>query len=78
MLYEVVRDHLETFLAQATHDRDDAGMPRFVERELSSRSILHQKQTVTRGQDRAADTRPRALDLQRFVRGRALPVNRPI
>ena len=31
VLYQVVRDHLETFLAQAASLRDGEGVPRFVE-----------------------------------------------
>ena len=34
MLYAVVRDHLETFLAHAVQQRDGVGMPRFIEREF--------------------------------------------
>ena len=34
MLYEVVRDHLETFLSHAAESGDNAGIPRFVEREF--------------------------------------------
>ena len=34
VLYEVVRDHLETFLAQAAHLREGEGVPRFVEQEF--------------------------------------------
>ena len=34
MLYAVVRDHLETFLADAAQQRDGVGMPRFIEREF--------------------------------------------
>ena len=34
VLYEVVRDHLETFLANAAASRSDAGLPRFIEREF--------------------------------------------
>ena len=34
VLYRIVRDHLETFLAQAAHLRDGEGVPRFVEQEF--------------------------------------------
>ena len=34
VLYEVVRDHLETFLAEASEWRDGEGVPGFVEREF--------------------------------------------
>ena len=34
MLYEVVRDHLETCLANAAASRNDAGLPRLIEREF--------------------------------------------
>ena len=34
VLYAIVRDHLETFLAQARHQRDGEGVPRFVEQEF--------------------------------------------
>jgi Transposase zinc-binding domain len=34
VLYRVVRDHLQTFLAEAAHLRDGEGVPRFVEEEF--------------------------------------------
>ncbi|MGH9160540.1 MAG: transposase zinc-binding domain-containing protein [Vicinamibacteraceae bacterium] len=34
VLYQVVRDHVETFLAQAAGLRDGEGLPRFVEQEF--------------------------------------------
>ena len=34
VLQRVVREHLETFLAEARQRSDGAGLPRFVEREL--------------------------------------------
>ena len=34
VLYRIVRDHLETFLAQAAQLRDGEGVPRFVEQEF--------------------------------------------
>jgi hypothetical protein len=34
VLYHVVRDHFETFRAQAASLRDGEGLPRFVEREF--------------------------------------------
>ena len=33
-LYQLVRDHFETFRAQAAHLRDGQGLPRFVEQEF--------------------------------------------
>jgi hypothetical protein len=33
-VYQVVRDHFETFLAQAAGLRDGEGLPRFVEQEF--------------------------------------------
>ena len=34
VLYQVVRDHVETFLAHAASLRDGEGLPRFVDDEL--------------------------------------------
>lgn len=34
VLYQVVRDHFETFRAQAASLRDGEGLPRFVEQEF--------------------------------------------
>jgi hypothetical protein len=34
VLYRVVRDHLQTFLAEAAHLRDGEGVPRFVAEEF--------------------------------------------
>jgi hypothetical protein len=34
VLYQVVRDHVETFLAEAARARDGRGLPAFVEREF--------------------------------------------
>jgi len=34
VLYTVVRVHLETFLREAAHRADGAGLPRFVEQEF--------------------------------------------
>ena len=36
MLYQVVRDHFETFRAEAVHLRDGEGLPRFVEKEFEA------------------------------------------
>ena len=36
MLYHVVRDHFETFRAEAVHLRDGEGLPRFVEKEFEA------------------------------------------
>ena len=37
VLYAVVRAHLETFLREAAHRAEGAGLPRFVEREYTTR-----------------------------------------
>jgi hypothetical protein len=34
VLYQVVRDHVESFLVEAARTRDGHGLPRFVEREF--------------------------------------------
>ena len=34
MLYQVVRDHFETFRADAARARDGDGLPRFIEKEF--------------------------------------------
>ncbi len=36
VLYHVVRDHFETFRAEAVHLRDGEGLPRFVEKEFEA------------------------------------------
>jgi Putative transposase/Transposase zinc-binding domain len=36
VLHRVVRDHLQTFLAEAAHRRDGEGVPRFVEKEFQA------------------------------------------
>ena len=37
-LHQLVRDHFETFRAQAAHLRDGQGLPRFVEQAAFARS----------------------------------------
>jgi hypothetical protein len=36
MLYQIVREHFETFRAEAAHLRDGEGLPRFVEEEFEA------------------------------------------
>ncbi len=36
VLHGVVREHLQTFLAEAAHRRDGEGVPRFVEEEFQA------------------------------------------
>ena len=36
MLYQIVRDHFETFRVEAAHLRDGDGLPRFVEEEFEA------------------------------------------
>ena len=36
VLHRVVREHLQTFLAEAAHRRDGEGVPRFVEEEFQA------------------------------------------
>ncbi len=38
VLYQVIAEHLETFLASCHDDPDGSGLPAYVEREFSERS----------------------------------------
>ena len=49
VLCALVRDHLETFLAQAAHARDGEPVLRFVEREFRTFSVVGTSPSVSRG-----------------------------